>query len=120
MFLMNWERFNEYCQFLFPFLFDLEKRLQPQTYSRLQRNIGYIAEALLGFWIRYKKYSVKYVPFDDLSTSMHRYNFRTKLREIQRDLGFKILYPPSRQNISFYPATLVGLKSQGYDIIDPN
>lgn len=116
MFVMRWKEFDEYCSFLFPLLSHLEHTLKHEEYNRLKRNIGYIAEALLGFWIRYKKLKVKYVPVEDLSTSIHADTLKTKLREFQRDFGFNITYLPWKQNITYYPAALGALKSQGYDI----
>lgn len=116
MFLMNWHVFNEYCEFLFPYLSYLERRLKPHAYVRLQRNIGYIAEGLLGFWLKYRRIPVKYVSVDDKSSNVHKRTIRTKMREIQRDLGFKLLYTPKRAKISFYSATSNALRSQGYDI----
>lgn len=116
MFLMRWNEFKEFCEFLFPYLEELEEKLQAHNYARLKRNIGYIAEALWGFWVMYKKLRIKYIAVNDYSSSLHNATLRTKLRELQRDLGFKMLFFPSRQNISYYPAAVSSLSSQGYVI----
>lgn len=116
MFISDWDTFDEYCRFLFPYLEKLDELLQPHSYNRLKRNIGYIAEAIMGFWIIYRKIPVKYVGTDDLSTSVYKDNLRTRLRNIQRDLGFRFLYLPNKARLTFYMAAELGLKSQGIDI----
>ena len=59
MFIMKRELFNEYCNFIFPVLFDLEKRIRPHGYSRQQRALGYFGEYSLGLFIYYKNLKVK-------------------------------------------------------------
>ena len=59
MFIMKRELFNEYCNFIFPVLFDLEKRIKPHGYSRQQRALGYFGEYSLGLFIYYKNLKVK-------------------------------------------------------------
>jgi hypothetical protein len=58
MFVASRDTFNEYCEFFFPLLSKIEARLKPYPYSRLQRNIGYMAEAMLGLWIRIRQFKV--------------------------------------------------------------
>lgn len=119
MLIADKKTFDSYCSFLFPLLEELEESLQPHGYSRLKRNIGYIAEALLGFWIIYRRIPVKYVDTVDLSTDVYKNNWRTKLRNFQRDLGFRFTYLPKHQNISFYPAAMNALKGEGFNIKNP-
>lgn len=52
MFIMKRELFNEYCQWLFSILFEMEKRIDISTYTGYQMRVfGYIAERLLDVWI---------------------------------------------------------------------
>lgn len=118
MFIADWNTFDAYANFLFPYLEKLEKRLREHSYSRLQRNIGYIAEALLGFWILYTDQRVKYVPYIDYNTSVYKKSIRTSLRNFQRDLGFLLTYLPYKQKAYYYNAAVNALKSQGVDISD--
>lgn len=117
MFIMNWKIFDEYCGFLFNYLEKLEKILKKNSYIRLQRNIGYISEVLLGFWVRYKNLRVKYVKTQDFSKKS-RGNIRDKLINLHRDIGFHYLFLPSRQKIKFYSATVNSLRNQDYNIND--
>ena len=118
MFIADWETFDSYAKFLFPYLEKLETRLKGHSYSRLQRNIGYIAEALLGFWVVYKNLRVKYVPYTDYNTSVYKKGIRTSLRNFQRDLGFQVTYLPFKQEAYYYSAAVNALRSQGIDIAD--
>ena len=118
MFITDWNSFDRYANFLFPYLKELEVRLKPQSYSRLKRNIGYIAEAMLGMWIDYSRIKVKYVETEDFSTSIHKRNFRNRLRNLQRDMGFSLSYLPKNQDIYYYVAALQSLRGQGIDITD--
>jgi len=47
MFVMKWELFDEYCQFLFSILFECERLMKPMAYTCSSRRLGYIAEYLL-------------------------------------------------------------------------
>lgn len=119
MFISDWNTFSSYANFLFPYLEEVEKRLLKSSYCRLQRNIGYIAEAVLGFWIEYKRPRIKYVPYTDFNTSIYKRSIRTSLRNLQRDLGFNLLYLPYKQKTYYYMAAVNALKMQGIDIADP-
>jgi hypothetical protein len=82
----------------------------------LKRNIGYIAEAVLGLWIEMKGARVKYVGTEDLSNSNFKDNLRTRLRNFQRDLGFRLAYLPRRQYINYYSAAASALKNAGLEL----
>lgn len=56
MFIMKKELFRDYCEWLFGLLFELEKRLDRTNYCREElRGISYIAERLLGLFIRHRR-----------------------------------------------------------------
>ena len=116
MFITDWKTFNQYCEFLFPYLEELEMRFKSHSFNRLKRNIGYVAEALIGVWLEYKNVRVKYVETLDMSSSIHKKNIKNSLRNLQRDLGFSLLYMPKYQNIYYYIAAVQGLKNQGVDV----
>lgn len=59
MFLMRREQFEDYCNFIFPILFDLESRIKEHGYSRQQRALGYFGEFSLGLYIYYRNLRVK-------------------------------------------------------------
>lgn len=59
MFIMKKEILNNYCEWLFDILFELEKRIDPKQYSAFHaRYLGRISERLLDVWI--EKNGIKY------------------------------------------------------------
>lgn len=59
MFIMKKEILNEYCEWLFDILFELEKRIDPSQYDSFHaRYLGRISERLLDVWI--DKNNLKY------------------------------------------------------------
>ena len=67
MFIMKREIFNNYCNWLFPILFELEKRVDPKKYNDFHaRYLGRLSERLLDVWIntnnlKYKEVKVMYL-----------------------------------------------------------
>lgn len=68
MFIMSKELVNDYCSWLFPILFELEKRIPAEQYSVFHaRFYGRVSELLFNVWL--KQYSqskllkVKAIPF---------------------------------------------------------
>ena len=52
MFVMKWDYFDRYCNFLFGFLNKIEKQIDISAYSPKQTRIfGYMAERLLNIWL---------------------------------------------------------------------
>lgn len=51
--------YDEFCEFVFPVLFELEKRIKEHSYSRQRRIIGYYGEWSLGLFIAYRKLKVR-------------------------------------------------------------
>ena len=52
MFVMSSEKASEYCQWLFPILFELEKRIDITQYDNYQKRVfGFIAERLFNVWL---------------------------------------------------------------------
>ena len=62
MMIMSKEKFNEYCQWLFDILFEIEKRIDITQYDAYQaRLFGRISELLLDVWIEKNSYRYKEV-----------------------------------------------------------
>ena len=67
MFIMKKEIFDKYCEWLFPILFELEKRIDPKKYNDFHaRYLGRVSERLLDVWVntnklKYKELNVVYM-----------------------------------------------------------
>ena len=61
MFLMKWNDFDKYCNWLFPLLSEMEKHININTYNPIQQRIwGYMAERLFNVWLIAEKKDVLY------------------------------------------------------------
>lgn len=68
MFIMSKELLNNYCSWLFPILFELEKRIPAEQYSAFHaRFYGRVSELLFNVWLKQysesKPLKVKSIPF---------------------------------------------------------
>lgn len=63
MFLMNWNNFKHYCQWLFVILEEAERRIDISNYTPYQKRIfGFMAERLLNIWVLAEQKKVHYFP----------------------------------------------------------
>lgn len=64
MFIMKKDKFNEYCEWLFDILFELEGELKDKEYNTFHsRYPGRVSELLLDVWLEEKGYKYLEVPF---------------------------------------------------------
>ena len=64
MFIMKKNKFDEYCEWLFDVLFELEKRLDISEYNTNDSRVfGFVSERLLDVWIDTKGYEYKDIPY---------------------------------------------------------
>lgn len=64
MFIMKKSKFDEYCEWLFDVLFELEKRLDISEYNANDSRVfGFVSERLLDVWIDTKGYEYKDIPY---------------------------------------------------------
>ena len=64
MFIMKKSKFDEYCEWLFDVLFELEKRLDISEYNANDSRVfGFVSERLLDVWIETKGYEYKDIPY---------------------------------------------------------
>lgn len=63
MFLAKKEIYDDFCEFIFPVFFELEKRIPEHPYSRQNRFMAYFGEWTLGLYIYCKRLKVKGVPY---------------------------------------------------------
>ncbi len=63
MFVMRRDRFDDYCSWLFPILYEIEKRLDISAYNAYNSRVfGFIAERLLDVWIETNHISYTEMP----------------------------------------------------------
>lgn len=63
MFVMRNDYFHEYCDWMFPILFKIEKNLDISDYSVYEARVfGFLAERMLDIWLEKNKYSYKEIP----------------------------------------------------------
>lgn len=63
MFIMSSSKFDEYCDYMFPVLFELERRLDPRKYDSFNaRYIGRVSERLLDPWLETNGYAYAELP----------------------------------------------------------
>lgn len=63
MFIMSKKKCNEYCQWLFPILEELEQRVELEDYDPFQaRLFGRVSELLMDVWIEKNGYKYQEVP----------------------------------------------------------
>lgn len=63
MFVMRHDFFDAYCQWLFPLLFELERRIDPRRYDDFgARYLGRVSERLLDPWIETNGYRFSELP----------------------------------------------------------
>lgn len=60
MFIMDKEKFGEYCEWLFSILFELELKVDTSSYDSYQiRVYGFISERLFNVWLLNRKFKIK-------------------------------------------------------------
>lgn len=62
MFIARKELFDEFCEFIFPVLFEVEKKIMKHGYSRQKRVMGYLGEYSLGMFIACKHLKYRQIP----------------------------------------------------------
>lgn len=79
MFIASKEIYNDYCNFVFRVLFQVEEKLLAHGYSRQKRTIGYIGEWMLGLYIYCKKIKVKKIDIVQSETN-NKNSFMSKAK----------------------------------------
>jgi hypothetical protein len=89
MFIMSRVNFDEYCNWLFFILAELEKRVHIEYYSDFNKRIfGFMGERLLNVWIKWKGIKPIYRPIIMLSDSKNDNIIVSYLKYIKHKLGF--------------------------------
>ena len=77
MFVMRYDLYCKYCQWLFSILFKLEQEINLKNYTGYQQRVlGYIAERLLDVWIEHNH--IQYIDTDYVT--IEKINWVTKIK----------------------------------------
>lgn len=96
MFIMTWNLYNEYCNWLFTILSKVESEINITNYSPVQKRIfGYMAERLLNVFIeahKLKVYEKKVIWFNDQEI-VREPKVKYLLKRILNHISFKLMRP---------------------------
>jgi hypothetical protein len=107
MFVMPKYLFDQYAQWEFSILNEMEKYVKLSGYSRMRRLYGYIAEAMLPIYAIYHKWHIHY---DKIVSMIGEKEKTNKIREFYNKFTFYI----SAQKVDLtYDAVKIGLKNDG-------
>lgn len=113
MFIMRWDLFDKYCQFLFSYLANLEVRMKEHAYTRLRRNIGYIAENFQGLYFMYNHFKIKYVPKEEVDIVEELTGLKSIIRKLRDNIVFNLY---NHNNNQIYQSVVVGLNNDGINL----
>lgn len=83
MLILNKEKMNEYCEWLFDILFKVESKIDMTGYSKQEiRFFGFIAERLLNVWVKANGLKVYYTPMLITGKSKNQKYFIKRFTEI--------------------------------------
>ncbi len=111
MFIAHRELVNDYCQWLFNILFELEKRIDLSEYTTYQKRIyGFMGERLQHIYIHKHKFNVKSYPILHLTKAQKRGHFYRRLQNTRRFIKYKIREKLEKVYIGFYSLCIIRKK----------
>lgn len=118
MFISKKEVYDDYCSFMFPVLFETEKRVKSHGYTRQRRAMGYLGEWFLGLYIYCKNIKIKAVPIVDLSCTPLNKSLGTLINNKMRRLfyGINNIIYKRPMTIQVPDGIRSGLKADGIEL----
>lgn len=93
MFIMDFESFNSYCDWLFKILSECEKRIDISHYTAVQARVfGYMAERLLNVWSYNQQKDKKYLTVCKFANERN-FLLKEMVRIIRNSISFRLLKP---------------------------
>lgn len=103
--------YDEYCEFLFDVLAEFEKGYKPYHFSRQRRIMGYLAEPLLGLWLKITCKKAKGVRLDDHADN----SFHTRFLEWRYNRAYHLYQGLLHKSKPYYyPAVISALRADGF------
>ena len=94
MFITKWKYFDEYSEWLFKILFEVERRCEISAYPVQARIFGYMSERLINVYCEYKQLRIKHVPLivpiDNFNSSMNPSLLKYNWWKIRNNLAYHI------------------------------
>ena len=94
MFIMRWEHFDAYSEWLFEILFEVERRVPPIDDPVQSRIYGYMSERLINVFCKHHHLRIKHVrlimPLDNYKKGMNVGNWHSVYRTVINDITFAI------------------------------
>lgn len=90
MFITTRDVFNEYSNWLFNILFEVEQRVKVSGYPVQARIFGYMSERLLNVYVHHNKLNIKYLPVIKIASEPQPSKLRNFMRAIRNHLSFII------------------------------
>ncbi len=94
MFIMNWNTFDKYCNWLFNLLEKVEKQIDTRNYPPYQKRVfGYLAERMLNLYVHAEHLKILQIPILKISNENETDNiplFKYMVRSLLRDFAVKI------------------------------
>ncbi len=92
MTVIRWNDFDKYCNWLFPILSEVEKRIDISHYNDLQKRIfGYISERLFNVWLQHNKLKIVEYPINFYTDIKQTSLLKQIISDIRNYLAFKIV-----------------------------
>ena len=94
MFITYWKHFDEYSEWLFDILFEVERRVPPIEDTIQSRIYGYMSERLLNVFCKYNHLKIKHIPLimplDNYREESNISNLHASYRNFINDLKYKL------------------------------
>lgn len=94
MFITHWEHFNNYSEWLFDILFEVERRVPPIDDPIQSRIYGYMSERLINVFCEYNNLHIMHfpliMPLDEIEQNLNITNLRATYRRIKNDFIYKM------------------------------
>lgn len=92
MFIAKNSIFEEYSEWLFNILFEVERRVKISAYTDQARIFGYMSERLLNIFVRYRKLRVRQIPVEKIDETNNVHYCKILLCYLRNELSAKLTY----------------------------
>ena len=94
MFITHWKHFDNYSEWLFDILFEVERRVPPIDDPIQSRIYGYMSERLINVFCEHHHLSLKHfpliMPLDEAKQELNIDNIHATIRRIKNDIIYHL------------------------------